>query len=676
MNVQEAADAAASPPPVGIDLGTTYSVVAHLDAAGRPVTVVNGVGDLLTPSALFVEDDGVVVGKEAVKSRTLAPDRYIDCFKRDMGAAAARHKLCGFDVPPEILSALVLERLKQDAQRRLGPIRQAVITVPAFFDETRRKATQDAGRLVQLEVLDIINEPTAAALAYGYQQNRLGRDAADKVPSPCGRGQGEGALSQCVLVYDLGGGTFDVTILEIEGTRFRTLATDGDVFLGGHDFDERLVNYLAERFLEIHGVDPRSDPQDAAQLWFDAQEAKHTLSERSKATAVLFHAGIRMRVEITCQQFEDLTRDLLERTETTASLVVKQAGLNWRQIDRVLLVGGSGRMPMVGRMLRKVTGKEPDCSLSPDEVVAHGAALYANMLAGRAVSGQAACQLVNVNSHSLGVVAVHPRTKLKTNVVLIPRNTALPCRAVRTFQTARADQRSVKVSIVEGESERPEACIALGDCVVRDLPAGLPKSTPVEVEYAYHANGRIAVGARVPSVRYSQRIELQRDTARNLGDLEQWRARLCGGKGDRDLLPERPSGCFAQKVPVPFSAEPAPPGALDRLDTLYRAVGRTAVNLPLPDALLRSQRIAVAAADDLSLAQANLKKAAAARQASSDSREAIRLDALLAQAKSEVQRAQSQADFACLVLGRDCVLSGFEPPECRQLIAEIRRLQH
>ena len=206
MNVQEAAGAAESPPPVGIDLGTTYSVVAHLDAAGRPVTVVNGVGDLLTPSALFVEDNGIVVGKEAVKSRTLAPDRYIDCFKRDMGAAVARHKLRGFDVPPEILSALVLERLKQDAERRLGPIRQAVITVPAFFDETRRKATQDAGRLVNLEVLDIINEPTAAALAYGYQQNRLGEGGkgdrhllperpsgcfAQKVPVPFSGGQGE-----------------------------------------------------------------------------------------------------------------------------------------------------------------------------------------------------------------------------------------------------------------------------------------------------------------------------------------------------------------------------------------------------------------------------------------------------------------------------------------------------
>jgi molecular chaperone DnaK len=469
-------------------------------------------------------------------------------------------------------------------------------------------------------------------------------------------------LCRRVLVYDLGGGTFDVTILEIEGTRLRTLATDGDVFLGGRDFDERLVNYLAEQFLAAHGVDPRSDPQDAAQLWADAQEAKHTLSERSKATAVLFHAGIRMRVEVTCQQFEDLSRDLLERTETTTSLVVKQAGLNWPEIDRVLLVGGSGRMPMIGRMLRKVTGKEPDCSLSPDEVVAHGAALYANMLAGRAAPGQPACQLVNVNSHSLGVVAVDPRTKLKTNVVLIPKNTALPCRAVRTFKTAKADQRSVKVSIVEGESERPEACIALGDCVVRDLPPGLPKSTPVEVEYAYHANGRIAVAARVPSVRYSQRVQIRRDAAGNQCDLEQWRARLCGQAEP------------ALGASSPISAGPSGAGSpLERLDALYRGVGRTAVNGPLPESLLRSQRIAAAAADALSLVQVRLKQAELARQVSADSGEAIRLDALLAQAKTEVQQAQTQADFALLVLGRECVQAGFEPPNSRQLMAEISK---
>jgi molecular chaperone DnaK len=505
--------------PIGIDLGTTYSVVAYLDATGRPTTVLNGTGDLLTPSALFFDDDGVVVGKEAVKNCVFAPDSYVECFKRDMGSEYGRRSIRGVKVPPEILSAFVLERLKQDAERRLGPISQAVITVPAFFDETRRKATQDAGRLVNLEVLDIINEPTAAAVAYGYMHGRFsdGATHADSKPTR-------------ILVYDLGGGTFDVTILELAGTQFRTLATDGDVLLGGKDFDERLVNYIAEQFVAAQGIDPRSDPQDAAQLWIDAQEAKHTLTERSKATVVCIHAGVRMRIEVTRERFEDLTRDLVERTETTTALVVKQAGLTWPQIDRVLLVGGSGRMPMIGQMLRKVTGKELDCSLSLDEVVAHGAALYASMLGGNTtVPPERRCKLVNVNSHSLGVVGTHARTQQKINAILIPKNTPLPCRASRTFWTAHANQQAVQVVVVEGESWRPEACITLGECVVRDLPPGLPQSTAVEVEYAYSADGRISVSARVPSIRYSQHVEIQRNAGRDLSNLDAWRARLCKG---------------------------------------------------------------------------------------------------------------------------------------------------
>ena len=508
-------------PPIGIDLGTTYSVVAYLDTTGRPTTVPNGTGDLLTPSALFFDDDAIVVGREAIKSCVFAPESFIECFKRDMGSPHARRTVRGIEVPPEILSAFVLERLKQDAERRLGSVTRAVITVPAFFDETRRKATQDAGRFVNLDVLDIINEPTAAALAYGHLHGRLGHSSSDANGKP-----------MRILVYDLGGGTFDVTILELAGTQFRTLATDGDVFLGGKDFDERLVKYAAEQFQAAQGVDPRSDPHDAAQLWIDAEEAKHTLTERSKATIVCIHAGIRMRIEVTRERFEDITRDLLERTETTTSLVVKQAGLTWSDIDRVLLVGGSGRMPMIGRMLQNLTGKEPDCSLSPDEVVAHGAAIYATMLAGgAATSPLLTCKLINVNSHSLGVVGTHSRTQQKINVVLIPKNTPLPCRASRTFHTADAGQRSVQVVVVEGESRRPEACIALGECIVPDLPPGLPKSTAVEVEYAYGADGRISVAARVPSIRYSQRIEIQRNAGRELNDLATWRDRLCGTTG-------------------------------------------------------------------------------------------------------------------------------------------------
>ena len=469
-----------------------------------------------------------------------------------------------------------------------------------------------------------------------------------------------------VLVYDLGGGTFDVTILEIEGARFRTLATDGDVFLGGKDFDERLVNHLAEQFIAAHGVDPRSDPQDAAQLWLDAQEAKHTLSERTKATVVCFHAGIRMRIDVTRAQFEDLTRDLMERTETTTSLVIKQAGLNWQQIDRVLLVGGSSRMPMIGQMLRKITGKEPDCSQSPDEAVAHGAALYAGMLMQRkASSGETACELINVNSHSLGVVGMHPRTRQKVNVILIPKNTALPCRAVRAFKTARADQRSVKVGVVEGESDRPEACIALGECIVRDLPPGLPTNTPVEVEYAYHANGRISVAARVPSVRYSQHVEIKRDVARNLGDLDAWRARLCGQI-------EVPAENGAADHPADATDRA---NALKRLDALYLSLGQLAATLALPEALARSQHGAAAAAAELARAQAKVQEAQRARQAAQAGAEVIRLDARLAQANNELQQAQVRSDFAHLVLGRECVAAGFEPAQAAKLLAEIRRLR-
>ena len=235
-------------PAVGIDLGTTYSVVSYLDPSGRPTTVPNGWGDLLTPSAVLCDEE-IVVGKEAVKSSALTPERYAECFKRDMGGPSFHDKIRGMDVPPEVLSAFVLERLKQDAEQRLGPIRRVVITVPAFFDETRRKATQDAGRLAGLEVMDIINEPTAAALAFAHSRGFL-----DDSPSA-------EAKPQRVLVYDLGGGTFDVTVLQIEARSFLALATDGDVRLGGKDFDERLVNHLADKFLAAHGIDPRGDPQ-------------------------------------------------------------------------------------------------------------------------------------------------------------------------------------------------------------------------------------------------------------------------------------------------------------------------------------------------------------------------------------------------------------------------------
>lgn len=646
MNSRDASNTAHQQSAVGIDLGTTMSVIAYVDPTGRPVSVPNGSGGLLTPSAVLVDGDVMVVGKEAVRGSALTPDLYAECFKRDMGKPAYRRAIYNLPIPPEVLSAFVLEQLKKDAEQRLGPIQQAVITVPAFFDEARRRATQEAGRLAGLEVLDIINEPTAAALAFGYSRGLLGPQVDESAPP------------QRVLVYDLGGGTFDVTLLEISGNRFRALATDGDVLLGGKDFDERLVNCLAERFREAHGVDPRSNVQDGAQLWLEAQDAKHTLSERTKCTVFCFHGGIRMRIEITRTEFEQLTRDLLERTETTTSLVVKEQGLDWSQVDRILLVGGASRMPAVREMLRRLTGKEPDCSQSPDESVAHGAALYAAMLMAQGeAGGKKRCDLINVNSHSLGVVGLNSQTRERVAVALIPRNTPLPCRAVRTFHTARDNQRTVLARIVEGESNHPEECIALGDCRVHDLPQGLPQGTPVEVEFRYAANGRISVSARV--ARHSGHCEIRSHASQDLGDLATWRKRLLGQTSE---TPET--------IDLNDRAS-----VLRGLDAMCLRLGKATVGLTLPSPLSRSQQAAAAAAEQRTRAQEQLNQWERTRQGEVDRCDLIRIDAALARARDELQRAITQHEFALLALGRECVTAGVCPSGLEQEFREVSRLQ-
>ncbi|MDY0170459.1 MAG: Hsp70 family protein [Thermoguttaceae bacterium] len=634
-------------PPIGIDLGTTCSVVAYLDAAGRPITLHNRLGDLITPSAVLIEGGEIIVGKEALKSSAVNPAGYADCFKRDMGRPTFHRPVLEQDVLPEVFSAFLLEQLKKDAEDRLGPIRQVVITVPAFFDENRRKATQDAARLANLDPLDIINEPTAAAVAFGHHH----KSVHDAMP---------GCRPERLLVYDLGGGTFDVTILEVDGETFRTVATDGDVQLGGKDFDERLVNYVAESFIALHGLDPRSDARDAAQLWLDVQDVKHTLSSRSKAMLVCFHAGIRMKMEITRGQFEELSRDLLERTESTTDLVMKQAKLQWEQVDRLLLVGGSTRMPMVGEMLRRLTGKEPDRSQSADEVVACGAAIYAGMLMEKGTSPEAQKQrLINVNSHSLGIVGIDTRTGQQVNAILIPKNTPLPYHKVRKCKTARPNQRTVKVAAVEGESPRPEHCTQLGYCVIRDLPPGLPAGTRVEVEYRYASNGRISVRARVPSVRQSAQVEIQRDTERELGTLDAWRKRLTSGTPGDDPTHEPTDRAFRIK----------------RLDALHTQAGAVALKGPVPPNLQRSHRAALAAAQELERARTELAHAEALRQSAASPAEAATLSAKAAQARLAVQHAQTNADFATLVLGRECLAANFILPEMQVLLPEIQKLR-
>ncbi|MEI7687833.1 MAG: Hsp70 family protein, partial [Planctomycetota bacterium] len=482
---------------LGIDLGTTYSAVAYIDAMGRPTTITNAAGDLITPSVVLFDDDGAIVGKEAVAAAPLEPERVAVCVKRDMGFKEYRKAINGSRLPPEVISSVILKALLNDARRRLGPnLQKAVITVPAYFDELRRRATVDAGRIAGIEVLDIINEPTAAALAFGYQRGFL--DTHGKVL---------GDKPMTVLVYDLGGGTFDVTIVQIHGNSFKALATDGDVSLGGKDFDEMIVLHAAQKFDEKFGEDPRKNFPCFMDMWNSAELAKKTLTERAKASIVVTLNEKRLKVDITRDEFEEMTAPLLDRTKTTTQIVLRQANLTWSQIDSVLPVGGSTRMPMIATMLTQLTGKEVDRSVSPDEAVAHGAAMYAKLLQTRAdVAGSppAAFSITNINSHSLGIIGLDTASGRRRNAILIPKNTPLPATVTRVFKTNKPNQPTVVIRVVEGESERPEACIQVGVCRIEDLPANLPQGTPVQVSYSYHESGQLEVTAQVsgaPAVR-------------------------------------------------------------------------------------------------------------------------------------------------------------------------------
>jgi molecular chaperone DnaK len=503
------------PSAIGIDLGTTFSVISRLDDLGRPQTLSNAEGDKITPSVVFLEDGNVVVGKEAVKALATDAVAVAECAKRDLGNRFFHRELVGRRFPPEALQAWVLNKLRLDAERQIGPVSKAVITVPAYFDEVRRKATMDAGYIAGLEVLDIINEPTAAAVAFGFQQGFMKPGEVN-------------AERKKILVYDLGGGTFDVTVMEIGGKHFTALATDGDVMLGGKDWDQRLVDFVVEEFIRKFGVDPREDANAHGRLWRECEDAKRTLSARTKATVACDYQGHAVRVEITRQQFEDMTRDLLDRTSFTTRQTLQAAGLEWTDIDRVLLVGGSSRMPAVVEMLRQLAGKEPDQSVSPDEAVSHGAALHAGLILSLHQGKSPSFQIRNVNSHSLGVVATDPRTKRPRNAILVPRNTPLPVTARRVFKTHKASQRSILVQIVEGESLSPDDCSQLGKCSVRDLPAGLPAQTPIEVRFRYEANGRLTVNVRVQGAAHELEHEIARENSLTQEQLDNWRKYVCG----------------------------------------------------------------------------------------------------------------------------------------------------
>lgn len=486
---------------VGIDLGTTFSCVAHLTRDGLPRTIPNREGELITPSVLMFDGLTVIVGREAKRSECISPEQSAVCVKRDMGTDHFAHPIGGEIFRPEILSALILKRLKADAEARIGTLKHAVITVPAYFDDTRRKATQDAGRIAGLEVLDIINEPTAAALAFAFDAHLRSKPGEmDTFVDHLTRKE------MTVLVYDLGGGTFDVSLVRLSPERFETLATDGDVRLGGRDWDERLLNYCADEFQKAHGSDPRKDPESLAFLYQAVEQAKHSLTVRPSTRVMVLHDAKRMNIDVTREQFDKLTASLLSRTEMTTELVVESSGLTWSGIDRILLVGGMTRVPHVRDMIRRISGKDPDCSLAADEVVAHGAAIHGGILLTKAHAARGGdvgpfrawsnFQTIDVNSHSLGI-SVKTRAGY-ANSILIPKNTQLPVAKTRTYHTSVPNQRQVRVRILEGEAIEADACVQIGEFLIQGLPPDLPERSPIELECRYGSDGRISVTGRDP----------------------------------------------------------------------------------------------------------------------------------------------------------------------------------
>lgn len=505
---------------VGIDLGTTFSAVAWVDESGHTSVVRNIEGDLLTPSVVLFSDKEVVVGKEARNATMVEPDLVAEWVKRDMGLPYYRRRIHGKKLPPEVIQACILQKLKGEITRTLGEVERVVITVPAYFDEPRRKRTCDAGEMAGLKVLDIVNEPTAAALAFGEM---LGYLSADESPKE----------KMTILVYDLGGGTFDATLLRLAPGHIQTIATDGDVQLGGHDWDMRLAEYVADRFKRLHKRDPRESPAVMNRILAAAIDAKHALSARGRTTIRAEWAGQVIEVPVTREQFEEMTADLLERTRYTTSQLLAAAKMEWKDVTRLLLVGGSTRMPMVVEMLRKLSNMEPDHTVNPDEAVARGAALYAAYLIakekGSGVHGD--LDITNVNSHSLGVEGIDPETMRKTNVILIPHNTPLPAKVTERFSTKTANQQSIVLQVLEGENSLPTECTAIGRTVIRDIPEGLPKNWPVDVTFKYAANGCLTVSAVVPGTEHRAKLKLERASGMSDEGIARWKQPIGAAAG-------------------------------------------------------------------------------------------------------------------------------------------------
>ncbi|URZ17976.1 Hsp70 family protein [Clostridium felsineum] len=472
---------------LGIDLGTTFSVVSIIDENGTPKVLNNKEGNTLTPSVIYFGNDEIIVGDDAKEMQAMGDNNIACFFKRNMGDENFVLEFNGKYYNAEDLSVIVLKKLKKDVENILkAEVKDAVITVPAYFNNLQRQSTINAGTRAGFNVLSILNEPTAAAMAYGMKKEGQNKN---------------------ILVYDLGGGTFDVTLVHIEDDIIKVLSTDGDHELGGKDWDDRIAMYIGEKFFEKFGVNPMDDIEYYNDILVKCENVKKHLSKRESTEISIYYCDLSEKFTITKGIFVGLTGDLLQRTKSLSEDVLKSAGLTWDNIDGVLPVGGSTRMPMVLDFIREVSKKEPIVGINVDEVVSIGAAIKATMETGPKVTINKEEKSLftlggykkteDVMSHSLGMVALDSLGKGYINSIIIEKNKKIPCIEKRPYEIRTGKNRDnvLEVYMLQGESEEIENCTVLGKYVFHDISYVGRKPAVIDIEYSYNKNGVVDVFA-------------------------------------------------------------------------------------------------------------------------------------------------------------------------------------